>query len=61
MLLSYSSDLPFSLTDQETVDYVLRAKSDGRTAQQRRARKRAGATKQGGRFKIRGQPRSNAT
>ncbi|KAK7921481.1 hypothetical protein PG985_009503 [Apiospora marii] len=49
MLLSYSSDLPFSLSDQEMADFVLRAKSDGRTAQQRRARKRAGNTKQGGR------------
>ncbi|KAK8133591.1 hypothetical protein PG984_005603 [Apiospora sp. TS-2023a] len=61
MLLSYSSDLPFSLSDQEMTDFVLRAKSDGRTAQQRRARKRAGNTKQGGRFKIRGQPRSSAS
>ncbi|KAK7977187.1 hypothetical protein PG988_004677 [Apiospora saccharicola] len=61
MLLSYSSNLPFGLSDQEMADYVLRAKPDGRTAQQRRARKRAGNLKQSGRFKIRGQPGSSAS
>ncbi|KAK8038644.1 hypothetical protein PG993_007055 [Apiospora rasikravindrae] len=54
MLLSYSSDLPFSLSDEEMANFVLRAKADGQSAQQRRRRKGAGNTKQSGRFRIRG-------
>ncbi|KAK8103691.1 uncharacterized protein PG998_010724 [Apiospora kogelbergensis] len=54
LLFSYSSDLPFTLSAQETAEFVLRAKSVGRTAQQRRARRISGITKQRGGFKIRG-------
>ncbi|KAK6840941.1 hypothetical protein PG987_001801 [Apiospora arundinis] len=53
MLLSYSTELPFNISTQDVTDFVLRVKSDGRTAKQRRERRCAGNKKQRGGFKIR--------
>ncbi|KAK6863621.1 hypothetical protein PG995_000149 [Apiospora arundinis] len=53
MLLSYSAELPFNISTQDVTDFVLRVKSDGRTAKQRRERRCAGNKKQRGGFKIR--------
>ncbi|KAK8114657.1 hypothetical protein PG999_006726 [Apiospora kogelbergensis] len=54
MLLAYSTDFPFALSDQDKEDYVLKATSEGRTARRWRAKRgSAKDPKRRGRFEVR--------